>query len=107
MGEWTAAVILSRAAFIAGSYDRNALGEVRYNLTDKFHLCGLIERASTVPKSGATHRRYLPGPLMDQAKAMFCRAHKVAHPSVWEWEIKHTCDQVRDALLSAYEDVRE
>jgi hypothetical protein len=98
---WAATFILKRAAFMADSYDRNAQGEVRYNLTDKFHLCGLIERASTMPKSGATHRRYLPGSLMDEAKAMFCRAHKVPHPSVWEWETKRTCEQVREALLHA------
>lgn len=103
MGEWTAAFILKRAAFIADSYDRNALGEVRFNLTDRFHLCGLIERASTTPKSGATHRRYLPDSMMGEAKAQFCRAHQVVHPSVWEWESKRTCQEVRDALTSASE----
>jgi hypothetical protein len=95
---WTASAVLARAAFIASHYDRKAQGEVRYNLTDRFHLCGLIERAASMPKSGATHRRNFSA---DEAKALFCRTHKVLHPLQWEYENKPTCEQVRQALLLA------
>jgi hypothetical protein len=99
---WTASAVLARAAFIAGGYSMKAQGEVRYNLTDSFHLCGLIERAASMPKSGATHRRDIDG-VADEAKALFCRAHKVLHPLQWEYENKPTCEQVRQALLRASE----
>lgn len=98
---WTPAFVLRRAAFIAGSYDRKAKRDLRYNLTDSFHLCGLIERAGTVPKSGATHRRDAGGTVVDDAKAAFCRAHAVAHPQVWEDETRPRPHQVREALLTA------
>lgn len=102
------AFVLNRAAFIASRYDRNAKDDVRYNRTNAFHLCGLIERAATKPKSGATHRAYIDGQVIDEAKAAFCRAHGVAHPSVWEWAEKRTCEQVRDALhMAAYKAGRE
>jgi hypothetical protein len=94
-----AAWVLDRAAFIANHHDRNAQGDVRYNKTDSFHLCGLIERAASVPKSGATHRRCMGSDLIDAAKAAFCRAHNVIHPSVWEWGEKRTWQQVQQALL--------
>lgn len=93
--------ILRRAAFIANRYDRDAKGDLRFNLTPTFHLCGLIERAATIPKSGATHRRYIAAKAMEQAKAQFCRAHRVVHPSMWEWEQRRTPCEVRDALLTA------
>ena len=102
MYEWNAAFVLSRAADIASQYDRNAKAEVRYNPTDSFHLCGLIERAGSTPKSGATHRRSIDGAVIDEAKAAFCRAHGVAHPSAWEWEDRRSCEQVKAALLHAY-----
>jgi hypothetical protein len=98
-----AAFVLKRAAFIAASYDRDAKGDLRLNLTDRFHLCGLIERASTFPKSGATHRRYAVGSALDEAKAAFCRAHGVAHPSIWEWEKRRSSAEVKQALLAAAE----
>lgn len=96
-----ASFILRRAAFIASQYDRNAQQDVRYNLTPSFHLCGLIERAASVPKSGATHRRTLGKEVIREAKAAFCRAHKVIHPDVWEWEHRRSPDEVRQALLLA------
>lgn len=98
-GAW----VLGRAAFIASQYDRNAKGDLLYNRTPTFHLCGLIERAASKPRSGSTHRRSLGSTVMDEAKAMFCRAHGVAHPQVWEWEERRTCQQVREALLHASE----
>jgi hypothetical protein len=103
MVEWSAAFLLKRAAFLSGQYDRKAKGEVLYNLTDGFHLCGLIERAGSIPKSGATHRRSVDRAAIDRAKAAFCRAHSVVHPQVWEEEARPSCDHVRQALLHAYE----
>jgi hypothetical protein len=94
--------VLQRAAFIASQYDRKAKGDILYNQTPTFHLCGLIERAASIPKSGSTHRRTLGIEPIDAAKAMFCRAHKVAHPQVWEDEVRPSCHQVRSALLHAY-----
>lgn len=86
---------------MAGRYDRNATGEVLFNLTDKFHLCGLIERAASLPKSGATHRRKLSWCAVNAAKAQFCRVHRVAHPSVWEWEQRRSPNDVRVAMAVA------
>lgn len=100
-GAW----VLNRAAFISSQYDRNAKGDLLYNRTPTFHLCGLIERASSIPKSGSTHRRSLGGAVMDEAKAMFCKAHSVAHPSAWEWEDRRTCEDVRQALLVASQNI--
>ena len=100
-GSWSAAFILSRAADLAPLYDRDAKLEVLYNPTQGFHLCGLIERAASAPRSGATHRRSVDGRLIDQAKAVFCRAHAVPHPSAWEWESRRSCEQVKQALLHA------
>ena len=97
-GAW----VLERAAFIASQYDRNAKCDVLYNRTPTFHLCGLIERSASIPKSGSTHRRTLGSAVMDEAKALFCKAHSVAHPQVWEWEERRTCEDVRLALLHAY-----
>jgi hypothetical protein len=93
--------ILERAAFMSGGYDRNAKDEVLFNLTDRFHLCGLIERAASMPKSGATRRRRVGDAA--EAKAAFCRAHKVAHPDVWEWAEKRNAETVKEALLAAAE----
>lgn len=94
-----ASFVLHWAAAKAGRYDRNAQGEVRLNVTDSFHLCGLIERAASTPRSGSTHRRSMGREVVAAAKAQFCRTHQVAHPSVWEWETKRTPDEVRQALL--------
>jgi hypothetical protein len=96
-----AAWVLKWAAYIAHRYDRSAKGEVLFNPTASFHLCGLIERAASVPKSGATRRRSWGEPLIQEAKAAFCRAHGVAHPDAWEWEQRRSPDEVRDALTAA------
>lgn len=93
--------VLLRAAALSCCYDRNAKAEVRLNATDAFHICGLIERAASLPKSGSTHRRTMGGPVIDQAKAAFCRANGVPHPSVWEWEERRSCENVRQALALA------
>jgi hypothetical protein len=77
------------------------MAQVLFNLTDAFHLCGLIERGASVPKSGATHRRPLHRSVAAEAKARFCRAHGVPHPSVWEWEQPRSIEDVRNALLKA------
>jgi hypothetical protein len=97
----SAAFVLQRAAFIACRYDRNAKDEVLFNLTSSFHLCGLIERAASIPKSGATHRRRWPSTVVQEAKAAFCRAHNVPHPSAWEWEARRTPGEVQEALTLA------
>jgi hypothetical protein len=101
MAPVTAAWVLGRAAKLADGYDRNAQGEVTYNKTDKFHLCGLIERAASLPKSGATHRRSMGAALIDAAKAQFCLAHGVVHPSSWEWQEKRSAQDVADGLSYA------
>lgn len=69
--------VLARAAFIASRHDRNAQGEVLFNLTEKFHLCGLIERAASLPKSGSAYRRTMGAELIAASKALFCRANGV------------------------------
>lgn len=93
--------VLSKAANLASSYDRNASGEVLLNRTASFHLCGLIERAASLPKSGATHRRAMDSGLAQDAKAAFCLAHRVAHPASWEFEAKRSWQEVQSALLVA------
>ena len=98
-----ARMILTRAAALADRYDRAAKGDVRRNLTDAFHLCGLIERAASVPRSGSTHRRSVDSEIISEAKAVFCRAYKVPHPSVWEWESRRSCEEVARALHRASE----
>jgi hypothetical protein len=98
---WNAAFVLKRAAAIAGSYDRNAKAEVLSNLTERFHLCGLIERAASLPRSGATRRRSIGPSVIADAKARFCLAHNVPHPQIWEGMHNPTPQQVQDALLNA------
>lgn len=93
--------VLKRAAFISGGYDRNAKDVAVLNLTDRFHLCGLIERAASIPKSGSVYRRRVSG--AQEAKAAFCRAHGVVHPDVWEWAEKRNAETVKGALLAAAE----
>lgn len=93
--------LLRRAAFMAGSYDRNAQGDTLFNGTDTFHLCGLIERAASFPKSGATHRKRVGAEHVEDAKAAFCRAHRVLHPLLWEWVNKPTPDMAGKALNAA------
>lgn len=96
-----AAYILRRAAFISARYDRDAKFDTMFNLTDGFHLCGLIERAASIPKSGSTHRKRWPIEVVHQAKAAFCQAHGVVHPSVWEWEARRSPSEVQAALLAS------
>src|SRR5690349_8280105 len=102
-GAW----VLERAAFIASQYGRKAKGDVLYNRTPTFHLCGLIERAASIPKSGSAHRRSLGTALIDEAKAMFCRAHRAVHPQVWEDETRPSCGQVRQALAVASQSISD
>lgn len=97
-------LILKRAAFIAGQYDPRAADVVTLNRTDRFHLCGLIERAATVPKSGAVNRRLAATrEAVAEAKAIFCHANGVVHPVLWEWFWKPVapCEEVRAALMRA------
>lgn len=98
---WTPSFILSRAASIAGGYDQQAKSDVLHNRTSGFHLCGLIERAASTPKSGSAYRRSIDGSYIDQAKAAFCHVHAVVHPQLWEDEKRPNIEQVRHALASA------
>ena len=98
---WTAAFVLERAANIAERYDRNAKSEVLSNRTNSFHLCGLIERAASVPRSGTARRRSIGPEVIAEAKARFCLVHNVPHPAAWELQGNRTWQEVRDALLNA------